>query len=231
MTVRGRRRWAGRLLWLAVIPAFAAGCSYFSSRPPAPAPAPPPPAALPTPSVVGVASWYGPGFDGHRTSNGEIYDQDELTAACKRFKLGTHVMVTNLDNGRSVEVRINDRGPFVKGRMIDLSYRAAKLLKIVHPGTARVRIDALGGPTRTVAASSDGLAYSVQVGAFNNRHNAEYVRRRLARQYADVRIEAVDAGAGHYYRVRMGKFATRAQAAERANDTGSIGYPMVIVSE
>src|SRR5882762_283701 len=77
-------------------------------------------------SLVGVASWYGPGFDGKRTANGEIYNQEDLTAASPSLPLGSRVMVTNLDNGRSVEVRINDRGPFVGGRKIDLSHRAAQ---------------------------------------------------------------------------------------------------------
>ena len=83
---------------------------------------------------VGVASWYGPGFHGRRTANGEIYDQYELTAAHRTLPLGTRAMVTNLDNGRSVEVRINDRGPFVDGRVIDLSYGAARAHRHDRPG-------------------------------------------------------------------------------------------------
>jgi rare lipoprotein A len=93
---------------------------------------------------VGVASWYGPGFHGRRTANGEVFDQNELTAAHQTLPHGTHVMVTNLDNDRSVEVRINDRGPFVGGRVIDLSYAAARAIRMVGPGTARVRLEVLG---------------------------------------------------------------------------------------
>jgi rare lipoprotein A len=91
---------------------------------------------------VGVASWYGPGFHGRRTASGEIFDQDELTAAHRRLPLGTEVKVTNLENGRSILVEINDRGPYVKGRVIDLSRAAARRLGIVEEGLGRVRIEA-----------------------------------------------------------------------------------------
>ena len=120
-----------------------AGCA--TTRP-LPAPAPPtvasiPAAPAPAYSQFGVASWYGPGFNGHATSSGEIYNQDDLTAASTLYPLGSHVMVTNLDNGRSVEVRINDHGPYMKGRKIDLSRKAATVLGVTGPGTARVRLD------------------------------------------------------------------------------------------
>jgi rare lipoprotein A len=103
-----------------------------------------------TPPVVGgrqegVASWYGPGFHGKRTANGEVYDQYELTAAHQTLPLGTRVMVTSLTNGRSVEVRINDRGPFVGGRIVDLSYAAASVIRMVGAGTMPVRLEVLGG--------------------------------------------------------------------------------------
>src|SRR5436309_8755176 len=124
----GTRGWVA--LWLV----GAAGCAAVR------APAPPP---ITNGVQVGVASWYGPGFHGNRTANGEIYDQYELTAAHRTLPLGTRVMVTNLSNGRAVEVRINDRGPFVGGRAIDLSYAAACMLHIIGPGTARVRIEVL----------------------------------------------------------------------------------------
>src|SRR5439155_519477 len=101
---------------------------------------------------VGVASWYGPGFHGNRTANGEIYDQYELTAAHPSLPLGTRVMVTNLENGRAVQVRINDRGPFVGGRAIDLSYAAARTIGMVGPGTVRVRVEVLGSATLVAAA-------------------------------------------------------------------------------
>ncbi len=106
-----------------------------------------------TPPVVdgrqeGVASWYGPGFHGRRTANGEVYDQYELTAAHQTLPLGTRVMVTSVTNGRSVEVRINDRGPFVDGRIVDLSYAAARVLGMIGPGTMTVRLEMLDAPVQ-----------------------------------------------------------------------------------
>src|SRR5512143_2917716 len=109
-----------------------------------------------TPPVVGgrqegVASWYGPGFHGRRTANGEVYDQYELTAAHQTLPLGTRIMVTSLTNGRSVEVRVNDRGPFVGGRIVDLSYAAASVLGMVGPGTMPVRLEVLEAPVQVAS--------------------------------------------------------------------------------
>ena len=114
---------------LSVLPA----CSLFHRAPPAP----------PGSIQVGVASWYGPEFQGERTASGERFDQRELSAAHPTLPLGTRARVTNLANGRSVVVRINDRGPFVHGRAIDLSHSAARTLGMVGRGTTRVRIEAL----------------------------------------------------------------------------------------
>jgi rare lipoprotein A len=196
--------------------------------------APPPPAtavAQPTPEVVGLASWYGPGFHGHQAAAGGIYDQEDLTAASIAFPLGSRVMVTNLDNGRSVEVTITDRGPFLKGRKIDLSHKAARMIGMLDKGTARVRIALISKPagTRDVGAP---LRYWVQVGSFSNQQNAEEVRSRLTASYADVRVvDVLDAEQHRYYRVRMGAFATRAAAEARASDTARFGLPVVIITE
>jgi rare lipoprotein A len=118
-----------------------AGCGVFSTR---------------TPPVEGgrqegIASWYGPGFHGRRTANGEVYDQYELTAAHQTLPLGTRVMVTSLTNGRGVEVRINDRGPFVGGRIVDLSYAAARVIGMLGPGTMPVRLEVIGQPVQVAA--------------------------------------------------------------------------------
>ena len=126
-----------------------------------------------------MASWYGPGFHGHKTSAGANYDQEDLTAASIDFPLGSRVMVTNLDNGRSVEVTITDRGPFMKGRKIDLSHKAARMIGMLDPGTARVRIALISKP-RALATSARRCATVVQVGSFSEQQNAEQVRRRLA---------------------------------------------------
>jgi rare lipoprotein A len=117
-----------------------------------------------TPSVVdghqqGVASWYGPGFHGRRTANGEVYDQYELTAAHQTLPLGTRALVTSLTNGRSVEVRINDRGPFVDGRIVDLSYAAASVIGMIGPGTMPVRLKVIDAPILVASPRTDaGIA-------------------------------------------------------------------------
>ncbi len=105
---------------------------------------------------TGIASWYGPGFHGKQTANGEIYDQMALTAAHRTLPMPSLVRVTNLDNGRSIKVRINDRGPFKNGRIIDLSYRAAQLLDFVRAGTAKVNVEILEPESRRLAAIAQG---------------------------------------------------------------------------
>jgi len=218
----GRCRTLDRIaIWLAAS-AILSACA--TARPPAPALAP-----APMSPRIGVASWYGPGFDGHPTASGEIYDQEDLTAASATLPLGTEVMVTNLDNGRSVELRINDRGPFVKGREIDLSHRAARILGIVRPGTARVRVDVIRTPS--IRTASGGRGYFVQVGAFSRAANAERLRQRLAINYSDVSVEELSAGERRLYRVRMGSFDTRDQAQQRALQSARLGLPIVVVRE
>ena len=105
---------------------------------------------------VTVASWYGPGFHGHPTSSGEVYNQQALTAASRTLPLGSHARVTNLRTGKSVVVRINDRGPFVRGRGIDLSRAAAHRLGIDHRGTAQVRVSRIDGPSGELGDSWSG---------------------------------------------------------------------------
>ena len=133
-------RFSARLAALVTVSLLAAGCSLFRHEAPAPG------------SVqVGMASWYGAEFQGSRTASGERFDQHALTAASRSFPIGTHVRVTNLANGRSVVVRVNDRGPFVHGRVLDVSHAAATALGMVGRGTARVRIESVGeGSTPTV---------------------------------------------------------------------------------
>ena len=118
--------------------------------------------AEPGSTQTGIASWYGPGFHGRRTSSGEIYNQYDLTAAHQTLPHGTRVRVTNLTNGRTVQVRINDRGPFVDDRIIDLSYAAARQIDMIGPGTAPVRMEVLGAdwvePVQVADASPPALA-------------------------------------------------------------------------
>jgi rare lipoprotein A len=188
------------------------------------------PSAQPTPEVVGMASWYGPGFDGRRTSTGAIYHQEDLTAASNVFPLGSRVMVTNLDNGRSVEVAVIDRGPFKKGRKIDLSHKAAHVIGMLDKGTAPVRIALLSAPPGAPAVGA-APRYFVQVGSFSREDNAEKLQERLSAHFSDVRIDRLEADQRRYYRVRMGAFATRAEAESRARESAHFGLPIIIVPE
>ncbi len=179
---------------------------------------PPPPTPPAARGFVqeGVASWYGPKFQGRPTASGEIFDMHRLTAAHRTLPLGTRVRVVNLENGRSVVVRINDRGPFVKNRILDLSYAAARRLGFARRGTARVRIEVLDAP-----AVQPG-AY-VQLGAFRDRRRALAMLRRF-RHLGPARI-AHDAGRG-VWRVRIGPVpdgkARRLRARLAANGVRAI---------
>jgi rare lipoprotein A len=179
------------------------------------------------PTQTGIASWYGPGFHGKPTSSGEIYDQNDLTAAHRTLPLGTRVAVTNLDNGKSVEVRINDRGPFVEGRIIDLSYAAARAVELVGPGTAPVRLEVLNATSPVLQAA----AFTVQVGAFTDSDSAERLKVTLERRFDDVRVAPLDAIGGRYYRVRVGRFASRSEAVAVARSVTPMGLSAIVVED
>jgi len=172
---------------------------------------------------TGIASWYGADFHGRKTSNREIYDMYDLTAAHKTLPFGTKVMVTNLTNGCSVCVRINDRGPFVEGRIIDLSLAAARLIDMIGPGTAPVRLDILKDQPRGLRP----VRYAVQVGAFVVEENAQALEGALARKYGAVRVSLFEAGARTFYRVRIP--AKDLEASERlAEKLARDGYRPLI---
>jgi len=218
-----------RAILAIALSAFIAACS--AARPTiAPTQNPTPPSAQPTPQVVGIASWYGPGFDGRPTSTGAIYHQEDLTAASNEFPLGSRVMVTNLDNGRSIEVAVIDRGPFKKDRKIDLSHKAAHIIGMLDKGTAPVRISLISAPPGAPAVGAP-LRYFVQVGSFSREDNAERLRDRLTAYYRDVHVDRLEADQRRYYRVRMGAFATRAEAESRARDSARFGLPIIVVPE
>ena len=184
----------------------------------------------------GVASWYGQKFHGRQTSSREVYDMCSFSAAHKTLPLPSYVRVTNLDNGRSVVVRVNDRGPFHAGRIIDLSYAAAVKLGVDRTGTARVEVRALSGGAAegatapaSVAAVPPPREYSgrqiVQVGAYRDKDNA----RRIAGQLEDagiddVEIEDVRVEGGKVWRVRIGPLAPRAVDGVLARIRG-LGLP------
>src|SRR5260370_4454862 len=133
---------------------------------------------------TGMASWYGHPYHGRAAANGEIYDMEKLTAAHRTLPFGTWVRVTNLTNDKSVEVRIIDRGPFVGGRIIDLSHAAAEVIGLVGPGIAQVRLDIVSAPV--VAAAENW--YAVQAGAFREKDRAEGLRVSMEREYGSARL-------------------------------------------
>jgi peptidoglycan lytic transglycosylase len=219
-----------------------------------------------TPPVVGgqqegVASWYGPGFHGRRTANGEVYDQYELTAAHQTLALGTRVMVTSATNGRSVEVRVNDRGPFVDGRIIDLSYAAARVIGMIGPGTMPVRLQVLDAgveiarrpappapePRPVAVARAEPRrapdpppraepaeprgSYAVLVATLSDPGLAEHLRSRIAIKFPDAHVAAVDVRNDRYYRVQIGPYEYRRLAVARAELVGRYGYPAVITED
>lgn len=175
-------------------------------------------------SQEGIASWYGPNFHGQLTSNKEIYDMDALTAAHKTLPFNTRVKVINLENGLATVVRINDRGPFVGERIIDLSHKAAEQLGVIEKGTARVRLIALPNPADEAypaAAATQAIEnFSVQVGVFKDRGNAG----RLARQVSDSRVEPRIKGTETYFRILVGRYSDVEEAYKQMDALRSLGY-------
>jgi rare lipoprotein A len=176
---------------------------------------------------IGLASWYGPGFHGRPTSSREIYNMHDMTAAHPTLPFGTYVMVTNLENERTAIVRINDRGPFVAGRIIDLSRAAASVLGIIGPGTARVRLEILPG-YREAAPSS--MRFFVQVGSFAVQENAYTLKRQLETRYEGVAVAVYRTPKRVYYRVRIAA-RDRAAALRTAERLAGEGYPVIIMEE
>ena len=169
----------------------------------------------------GVASWYGPGFHGRRTASGEIYDQEALTAAHQRLPFDTLVEVRSLDTGQAVRVRINDRGPFVRRRVIDLSHAAADAIGMVGPGTAPIELRILAYD----APRSDGSVYAVQVGAFADPARARDLCDELRGRWPEAEVESD----GVWSRVRIGRFAGRLQAEALRRELAALGLQALIV--
>lgn len=164
----------------------------------------------------GIASWYGEDFHGMPTSSGEIFDMNKISAAHKILPLGTYVRVKNLRNGRQLVIRINDRGPFIGNRVIDLSRKAAQVLGVYGPGTAPVDVVALspspGGEKKQVTYKYKNNKFSVQVGAFGDLENAEKLRNELAYLYGHAQIKPIVKKRNLLYRVCVGDYSTLRQA-------------------
>jgi len=189
----------------------------------------------------GVASWYGTKFHGRRTSSGEPYDMLQLTAAHKTLPIPCYVRVTNKDNGKQLVVRVNDRGPFAKSRIIDLSYAAAHKLGMAHKGTANVVIETIDFP-KTNQASNDQQTNSeqaikkryVQVGAYSNRASAQKLAKVLDREIElPVTISTIRRAGKRLHRVRIGPIAQLEIAQELAKtlDIAELGKPSIVYQD
>jgi len=192
----------------------ATGCVHRHKAPHVTRRAPPPTRTAPAPGPIiqgeeGIASWYGRPYHGRPTASGEIYNMYAMTAAHRTLPFGTEVRVHDLESGRDVTVRINDRGPFVEGRIIDLSYAAAQAVEM--PGVARVQLEILG-----LGASPEAGIFAVQIGAFRDRGNAERLKARIEARYGPVVIEGFDRGDDYFYRVRVGHESSEDAARDLA---------------
>lgn len=164
----------------------------------------------------GLASWYGVPYHGRPAANGEIYDMEKMVAAHRTMPFNTWLKVTNLNNGLSANVRVIDRGPFVRGRIIDVSKAAARQIQLIGPGVARVRLEVISAPADVPSEDF----YAVQVGAFASYTNAEKMRAEFERRYGFAKIE-VKQGRVPLYRVLVGKESTEAGAARIAAELSS----------
>jgi peptidoglycan lytic transglycosylase len=208
---------------------FASACRKHHKRiaqvPSAPRPAPlPAPLAVPLGySEEGLASWYGIPYHGRHAADGEIYDMETLVAAHRVLPFNTWLVVTNLANDKAVKVRIIDRGPFVSGRIIDLSKAAARQIGLLGPGVGRVRLQVIAAPLNI---PSDDF-YGVQVGAFSVYENAEHARLLYAQRYVDTQL-ALKQGSVNMWRVLVGREPS-VEAAQRLANTLSVENKTVFV--
>lgn len=172
----------------------------------------------------GVASWYGPNFHGKLTANGEVYDMNGVTAAHRTLPFGTILLVENLDNGKTVQVRINDRGPYAKDRIIDLSKGAAEQVDMLGPGTARVRLYLLEGDLENSRITDIKVpTYTVQLGAYQEKNEAE----KHSEEIDDSFVETVKVNGTTFYRVYKGIYTDPEDAKtemDRLNRLGHTGF-------
>jgi rare lipoprotein A len=172
----------------------------------------------------GMASWYGPDFHGKPTSSGEIYDMYQLTCAHNTLPLGTTVIVTNMENGKSLELRVNDRGPFVKDRIIDLSYAAARILDIYQKGTAYVKVETVGPWTDEIPR------FTLQVGSFTDETKAQRLAESLRGSFENVYVTTVETSTQKYHRVRVGQYDSKELALVTAEKLSRLGFEVLVTT-
>lgn len=248
MQMTRARAHSGLLLLLVAAGALAFGCAGGRTG-----------AGAPNWSEQGLASWYGADFHGRRTANGERYNMYAMTAAHKTLPLGTEVVVTSRQSGRRIRVRVNDRGPFVAGRIIDLSYAAARALGSAKAGVVPVTVEAslpasafaavprasAAAPARTGPRPAPTLSsapippeppplrgdFAVQMGAFAVESNARRLADRLPAPAGASRVLRFEDNRGTWWRVRVGGYDNELEAATAAAAFGEIGFPGQVVRE
>jgi rare lipoprotein A len=181
-----------------------------------------------------VASWYGPKFHGRPTSSGEIFNMYAMTCAHKEYPFGTRLKVTNTENNRSAECIVNDRGPFVEDRDIDLSFAVAKEIGVTGPGIARVLLEPQGRDNsyiRPVKFRISGKTgpFAIQVGSFTENINAIRLKTGLRLKYPNVYIQEAEVKGETYYRVRVGNYQDYKSALSAAEQLGQEGYPALLL--
>lgn len=178
---------------------------------------------------VGLASWYGEEYHGRPTANGEIYDMYAPTAAHRTLPFHTIVRVVNLENGKVTQARINDRGPFIPGRIIDLSKKGAQEIGILGTGTARVSIEVIDFAGKS-PLSLEGT-FTIQVGAFREEENARRLQERLQKKHKQVHVVLWESNNQRFYRVRVGSFRSEAEARRYGAFLHRENLPVFIVRE
>ncbi len=178
-----------------------------------------------------IASWYGAEFHGRPTSSGEPFDMFAYTCAHREYPFGTWLKVTHAANGKTVYCLVNDRGPFVEGREIDLSFAAARDIGLLNPGTSSVMIEHVGRDTafirRVEYSARDGIL-TIQAGSFQELSNAFRLKAALELKYTGIYIDEADVKGNRYYRVRIGKFMSRKEAVSLAETLANEGYPVLV---
>jgi len=211
---------------------LSAGCAHRGAKQPSVRPSAPAPTPVVAPveegwTEKGIASWYGEPYHGRRTASGEVYDMHAMTAAHKTLPFGSMVAVHRRDTGADVKVRINDRGPFIEGRIIDLSYAAAKKIALDRDGVAPVKIKVVGreeiqpAPAPVTSPGDSHGCFWVQVGAFGDPENARRAERELERSGEEA---VVLEGVAGLWRVRIGPF-NKEKAAEKARNRVTDAWP------
>ena len=198
---------------------------------PVPAPSQPQPAVvvpqaapvrMPVYQETGVAGWYGKERQGKKTASGDVFDKEGLSAAHRTLPLGTVIRVTNLDNSKSIDVKINDRGPFAKNRILDLSYGAARELGFLADGTARVKIE-------TFDEVHDTARYTVQAATYTEEENARLLKDRLSKKFELVFIVQTETSFTRLYHVRIGSYASEERAGQIAGKLMLEGLEPVVL--